>query len=48
MDDMNDLGSCAHGYGCNEKLRFGNDMNDLGSHELRVLDALRKTRLWLT
>ena len=38
--DMNDFKSWTQGFKCYEKLRVVDDMNNLGSCELRPLDAM--------
>ena len=45
VDDMKDFGSWAYGYGCYEKLRFMDEMNNSGSHELKALNDLKRTGL---
>ena len=42
---MSYFGSLAQGFGCYEQLKVVDDMNDLGSHELRPLDAMNSSRL---
>ena len=37
----------SSGYGYYEQLSFVNDMNDLESCELRPLDAINSSRLWM-
>ena len=40
LDDMCYFESWAQGCGCFEQLNIMDDMNDLGSHELKPLDAI--------
>ena len=42
---MNDFMLSAQGSRCYEQLRVVDDMNDLGSREVRSLDALNNSRL---
>ena len=44
---MKDSGSLAQGSRRYEQLRVVNDMNHLGSHELRPIDAMNHSRLWM-
>ena len=48
VDDMSYFESWAQGFGCYEQLRVMNDMNNSGSLELRPLDALNNSGLWMT
>ena len=45
--DRKDTGSRAQGYRSYEHLKVVLDMNDLGSHELRLLDAMNRLGLWM-
>ena len=47
-DYMNDFKSWAQGSRCYEELRFMDDMNDSRSSELKPLDVVNNSRLWLT
>ena len=44
---MKESGSWAQGFKRYEQLRVINDMNDLGLHELRPIDAMNRSRLWM-
>ena len=44
---MKESRSYAQGSICYEKLRIVNDVKTPG-HELRVLDAMNNSRLWMT
>ena len=41
-------GPLPQGSICYEQLRVVDDMNDLGSHDLRALDAMDSLGLWMT
>ena len=45
---MKDFGSGAQGSRSYEQLRVVDDMDDLGSSELRSLNAMNCSGLWLT
>ena len=47
MDDMSYFGSLAQGFGCYEQLKVVDDMNDLGSHELKPLDGMNSSGMWM-
>ena len=47
MVDLKNLGSLAGGFRCYEHVRVMDDMNNLGSHELRPLDTMNHSSLWM-
>ena len=47
MEDMNDSDSWSQGSRCYEKLKAMVDMN-VFDRELKALDALNNSRLWMT
>ena len=48
LDDMSYSKSGAQGSGCYEQPRVVNDMKDSRSLDLRPLDAMNDSRIWLT
>ena len=44
---MNDSGSWAQDSRCYEQLNIMGDMNDLGCHELKPLNAMSSLGLWM-
>ena len=47
VDNMNDTGSLAHGSRYYEHLKVVVDMNEFGGHELRALNAMSSSELWI-
>ena len=47
MDELCYSRLVAQGCECYEQLRVVDDMNDLGSRELRPLDAMNNSELWI-
>ena len=47
MDDMSYYGLLAKGFECDDQLKVVDDMNDSGSHELKPLDGMNKSRVWM-
>ena len=47
MDYMSYYRSWAQGSGWYEQLKVVNDMNDLGSRELKPLDVMNNSGLWM-
>ena len=45
VNDINYSSSWAEGYGCYEQLSIMDDMNELGSHEVKPLDAMYNSNL---
>ena len=47
MNDINYSGSWAEGYGCYEKVSIMHHMNDSRSHEVKPIDAMYNSKLWM-
>ena len=47
VDEMSYSRSWAQGFGRYEQLKVVDYMNDLGSHELKSLDAMNNLGLWM-
>ena len=47
MVDLKILGLSTEGFRCYEHVRVMDDMNNLGSRELRALDTMNPSMLWM-
>ena len=47
MDDMSYCGLLAQGFQCDDQLKVVDHMNYLGSHELKPLDGMNKSGVWM-
>ena len=47
MDDINGIMLWAQGSRCYELVKVVNDMTNLGSHELKALDTMNNSGLWM-
>ena len=47
MDGMNDSRSSAQGSRCYEQLKIEDDMNESRSYQIRALDVMNNSGLWM-